>query len=99
MTMLQKCLTAAAIAAVGAAIFESRRATNFGSQVQTLQQQQAPLAGQIQGMQRERDDMSNRLGSLVDENEQLKRNAGGTPRLSGEGGRGKRPAPTRRASV
>src|SRR5258708_38635166 len=98
MTMLQKCLTAAAIAAVGAAIFESRRATNFGSQVQTLQQQQAPLAGQIQGMQRERDDTSNRLVSLVAENEQLKRAGGETLRLRGEVARLKGQPATPRAS-
>jgi RNA polymerase sigma factor (sigma-70 family) len=73
MTALQKTLITAAIAAtVGAGIYEAHQASTLRDQVQTLQQQQTLLTGQIQHLQRERDDASNRLSAATDENAALK---------------------------
>ena len=76
MTTLQKTVIAATFtAAVGTGIFEAHQASQLHGQVQALQQQQAPLAEQIQELQRERDDVTNRLAGLLAENEQLKSNS------------------------
>ena len=73
MTTLQKTLVTATVAVLaGAGIFEARQASQFREQVQTLRQQQAPLAEQISQLQRQRDDATNRLTALIAENEQLK---------------------------
>lgn len=62
MTTLQKTLITVAItAAVGTAIYEARQASILRTEVRTLQQQQGPLAGQIEQLQRERDDALKRL--------------------------------------
>ncbi len=75
MTTLQKTvITAALAAAVGTGIFEARQAAQLRNQVQTLQQHQATLAGQIRELQQERDDATNRLTSLETENQQLQWN-------------------------
>ena len=75
MTTIQKTLITATIAAaVGAGIYEAHQASTLRSQVQTLQQQQAPLAEQIRQLQRERDDATNRLTSSQAENARLKSN-------------------------
>jgi RNA polymerase sigma factor (sigma-70 family) len=67
MTTLQKTAIAATIAILaGAGIYEARQALNLREQNKTLQQQQAPLAGQIQQLQRERDELANRLSALAD---------------------------------
>ena len=68
MTTLQKTvITAAFVAAAGAGIFEARQAANARAEVQTFQQQQAPLTAQIQNLQREHDDATNHLAELRDE--------------------------------
>ena len=68
MTTLQKTvITAVLAAAAGAGIFEAHQAAQLRGQVQTLQQQQAPLAEQIQQLQRERDDATNRLAGMAEE--------------------------------
>jgi RNA polymerase sigma factor (sigma-70 family) len=73
MTTLQKTLiTAAFVATAGTGFFEAHKASQLQNQIQTLQQQQAPLAEQIQQLQRERDDAKNQSASLQAENEQLK---------------------------
>jgi RNA polymerase sigma factor (sigma-70 family) len=73
MTVLQKTAVGAAIAMIaGAGIYEARQAAHLRKQNQALQQQQAPLAAQIQQLQRERDEARNRLVSLFAENERLK---------------------------
>jgi RNA polymerase sigma factor (sigma-70 family) len=73
MTTLQKALvTTALVATVGAGIFEAHQAAQLREQNQILQQQQATLAEQIQKLQNEHDDATNRLASLLAENEQLK---------------------------
>jgi hypothetical protein len=67
MTTPQKGLITAAIALfVVAAIYEARQVAHLRDQVQTLQQQQAPLADQIRQLQRERDDATNRLAAMAD---------------------------------
>jgi uncharacterized protein YlxW (UPF0749 family) len=60
MTTIQKAMiTAALLTAVGAGVYEARRASQLREQVQALQQQQTPLTEQIQHLQRERDDATN----------------------------------------
>jgi RNA polymerase sigma factor (sigma-70 family) len=72
-TTLQKTLVAATVTVLaGAGIYEARQASQLHSQLQTLQQQQAPLAEQIQQLHRERDNVTNRLASLLAENARLK---------------------------
>lgn len=75
MTTLQKtAITAALAAVVGAGIFEAHQASTLQNEVQALQKQQAPLADQMQQMQHERDEATNRLATLLAEMEQLKSN-------------------------
>ena len=73
MTTLQKTIIGATLtAAIGTGIFEAHRNCQLREQVQTLQQQQAPLAEQIRQLQKERDDATNRLTDLLAENSRLK---------------------------
>ncbi len=73
MTTLQKTIVTATVAILaGAGIYEARQASTLRNQVQTLQQQEAPLTGQIRELQRERDDATNRLAGLLAENVRLK---------------------------
>jgi len=58
MTTLQKTIFGATLAAIGIGIYETRQASRLRDQVQTLQQQQAPLTAQILRLQKERDDAS-----------------------------------------
>jgi RNA polymerase sigma factor (sigma-70 family) len=72
MTMLQKTIIGAVLtAAVGTGILEAHKVSQLQNQVQALQQQQAPLAEQIQRLQRERDEVTNRMAGLLAENAQL----------------------------
>lgn len=76
MTTLQKALVAATVVALaGTGIYEAHQAAKLRAQNETLQQQQAPLAGQIQQLQHERDEATNRLAELVAENSRLKSNS------------------------
>jgi len=103
MTTLQKTLITATIAVVaGAGIYEARQAATMRSQVQTLQQQQAPLAQQLRQLQQDRDEARNQLAGLLAENARLKSDAGQTEllKLRGEIGRLRRvTAPDRMAGV
>ena len=75
MTTLQKTIVTATIAVLaGAGIYEARHAALLRDQVQTLQQQQAPLIEQIQQLQRERDNATNRVAGLLAETSRLKSN-------------------------
>lgn len=68
MTTVQKTLITATVAVLaGAGIYELRQAANAHAEVQALQQQQALLTGQIQQLQNERDDSTNRLASIMGE--------------------------------
>jgi len=65
MTTLQKALVTATVAVLaGAGIYEAHRASQLRDRVQTLQQQQAPLAEAVQRLRHERDDAVGRLASL-----------------------------------
>ena len=73
MTTLQKTFFTAALAVVaGAGIYEAHQALRLRDQNQALQQKQLPLAEQIQQLQRERDAATNRLASVIAENENMK---------------------------
>ncbi|MEI2725815.1 MAG: hypothetical protein V9H26_20560 [Verrucomicrobiota bacterium] len=85
MTTLQKSVITAALAvAVGAGIYEARQASQLRDENQTLQQQQAPLASQVEQLQRSYNDATNRLASLRDDNERLNRNTAELLKLRGE---------------
>jgi RNA polymerase sigma factor (sigma-70 family) len=77
MTTLQKAIIGTVLAAtIGAALFEAHQTSRLRDQVQTLQQeQQDPLAGRIQQLERERDDATNRLALLGDEVVALRSNS------------------------
>jgi len=85
MTTLQKTLVTATVAVLaGAGIYEALEASALRNEVQTLQQQQAPLAEQNRQLQSEWEEMTNRLASLAIENEQLMKNANELLRLRGQ---------------
>jgi RNA polymerase sigma factor (sigma-70 family) len=68
LTTFQKALiTGAFIAVAGAGIFAARQAVKSGEENQKLQRQLSPLAAQIQELQREHDDATNRLAWLKSE--------------------------------
>ncbi len=85
MTTFQKTLVAAAVAVLaGVGIYEARQAAQLRDQVQTLQQQQAPLAEQIQQFQGELESASNRVAGMVEELANAKRNNTELLKLRGE---------------
>ena len=85
MTTLQKTLVGATlVAAVGIGIYEAQQASNLQSQVQKLLKQQAPLAGQIQQLQTERDETTRQLAALRADNERLNRNSNELLKLRSE---------------
>ena len=74
MTTLQKTfITVALTAAIGTGVYEARQAVYLRKENQTLQQQQAPLAEQLQKLQQERDAATQQAASLHEENQQLNR--------------------------
>jgi RNA polymerase sigma factor (sigma-70 family) len=88
MTTVQKALIAATlVAAIGAGIYETSQVSHLRAQVSTLQQQQAPLTNQILQLQRERDDATNRVAWLAEENAGLRQSPTEEQRLRGEVGR------------
>ena len=85
MTTLQKTLiTATIVAAVGTGIYEGRHASSLRNQVQLLQQQQASLGAQIEQLQYERDDATNRLALLAGEMAETKSNSAEQLKLRGK---------------
>jgi RNA polymerase sigma factor (sigma-70 family) len=85
MTTLQKTLIIATLAAtVGTGIYEAHHASTLRTQVQMLEQQQAPLAEQSERLTRERDDSIAREATLQQENERLRQTAADVPKLRGE---------------
>ena len=67
MTLLQKTIVSVTIvAAVGAGIFEARQVSKLRSEVQTLQQQQAPLADQLTQLRTENEHLSNQVAQAKD---------------------------------
>ena len=82
MTTLQKTLIAAALtAAIGTGIYEAHQVARLQNQIQTFQQQQAPLGELLQQVRRERDDATNRMAGIVAENSLLKSNPNQTELL------------------
>src|SRR5882724_3075986 len=68
MTTLQKTLIATTlVVAAGSGIYEARQASDLRTQIQNLEQQAPPFIAQIQQVQRERDDATNRLAALTGE--------------------------------
>ena len=68
MTTLQKTIiTAALAAAVGTGIYEARQASTLRTQIQTLQQQQAPLTEQLAQLQAENMQLSNLIAQAKDQ--------------------------------
>ena len=67
MTTLQKTIIGATlIAAVGTGIYEARQASSLRTQVQTLQQQQAPLSEQLTELKTENERLSNLVAQAKD---------------------------------
>ncbi len=65
MTILQKTIVTTTIAVfAGVGIYETREASNGRAEIEALKRQQAPLADQIQQLQRERREAQNRLAQL-----------------------------------
>lgn len=87
MTTLQKTIIGATFAAVvGTGIYEARQAAEARAEAVTLHQQQIPLTNQIQQLQRERDEATNRAALLVEENARLRRNPDELLKLRGQVG-------------
>jgi RNA polymerase sigma factor (sigma-70 family) len=85
MTLLQKTAVTAALALVaGVAIYQARQASQLREQNQALQEQLAPLAGQIQQLQSERDKATNQLAGLSDELALAKKNPSDVLKLRSE---------------
>lgn len=85
MTTLQKTvITAALVTTVGAGIFEAKQAARARAEAQALQQQQAPLAAQIQQLQHERDGATNQAASLAEDLAKIHNNNDELIRLRGE---------------
>ena len=75
MTTLQKTLVTATLAvAVGGGIYETRQVVQLREKIQTFQRKQESLADQLQQLQQERDDATNRLANLLADNSLLKSN-------------------------
>lgn len=88
MTALQKTLLTTTIAVVaGAGIYEARQAAQLRAQLNTLRQQQAPMAEQIQQLQRERDEVVAQRAEAMFEPARTPTIPAETLRLRGEVGR------------
>lgn len=87
MTTLQKTLVTITLAGVtGFGIYEARQAGHLRGQVQTLEQQQAPLTEQVQQLQQEQTEATHRLTNLNTELARAKTNTLELMRLRNEVG-------------
>ncbi len=87
MTTIQKTIIVAALAAaVGTGIYAVHQGAQLRGQIQSLEDQQAPLTAQIQQLQRERDDATNRAASLAGELAGIKKHPAEVLKLRGEVG-------------
>jgi RNA polymerase sigma factor (sigma-70 family) len=87
MTTLQKTLISVTVAVLaGAGIYEVRQNSQLRDQVQTLQQQQAPLPEQVEQLQRERNDATNQLALMTEETVNAKNNRNELLELRGQVG-------------
>jgi RNA polymerase sigma factor (sigma-70 family) len=88
MTTLQKALIGAALAtAVGTGLYEAQRASVLHEQMQALQRQSAPAAGQNDVLRRQLEEASRQLAAMQAQNEKLRRDAGDLARMRDEVGR------------
>jgi RNA polymerase sigma factor (sigma-70 family) len=75
MTTLQKTIVAAAITiAAGIGIYAAHQGAKLNGQIHALQQEQEPLLAQVRRLSQERDETTNRLATLEQENAGLKSN-------------------------
>jgi RNA polymerase sigma factor (sigma-70 family) len=87
MTTLQKTLVTATVAVLaGAGIYEARQASQLRDEVQTLLQQQAPLAEQVRRLQNELGNATNYILGLTEELANTKKNKAELLKLRGEVG-------------
>lgn len=87
MTTLQKTLVATTVTVLlGAGIYEARQAAQLREQVQVLQQQQTPLAEQLQKLERQHEAATNRVAGLIDELAKSKKNPSEVLKLRGQVG-------------
>jgi RNA polymerase sigma factor (sigma-70 family) len=85
MTTLQKAIIGVTLAAaLGAGIYEARRAATLQEQMQSLQRQLAPSAGQNDMLRQQLDEANRQLAALQAQNEKLRRDGADVPRLRGE---------------
>jgi hypothetical protein len=85
MTALQKTFITTAIAlAVGAGIYENRQASALRGQAQRLKEGQASLVEQIQQLQRERGDATNRAAGALGEIDRMRREFAQVLKLRGD---------------
>ncbi len=85
MTTTQKALLTAAVAfAVGAVVHENFRVSGLRGGIEALQRQQEPLAADLAGARRERDEASNQLQVAQRQLQQLRHDTSELPRLRGE---------------
>ena len=85
MTTIQKGLMATGLVlAVSKAVYQAHQASILRLENQRLQQAQAPLAEQIQQLQREHDDSTNRLAGLLIEMERLRGQSAENSKLRGD---------------
>lgn len=85
MTTLHKTLLTVTVAALaGAGVYEVRQNSKMRGQIQTLQLQQAPLAGAIQLLQGNFTMATNRVADLLAENSRLKSNQSEVLKLRSE---------------
>ena len=71
MTLQKTLISVTLIVVIGAGIYEAFQASRLRNQVQIVQQQQTE---QLEQLAHERDDATNQLAALRNENERLKRN-------------------------
>ncbi|HWW01395.1 MAG TPA: sigma-70 family RNA polymerase sigma factor [Candidatus Acidoferrum sp.] len=75
-TMLQKtAITVTIAAALGTGLYEARQASALRATVDSLTQQQAPMAEQVRQLTTEQEDAAHRFAALRAENEQLRRDS------------------------
>jgi len=73
MTTLQKTIVAAALAlAAGTGVYAVHQSSQLRAQIQTLQQERAPLAAQLQQLEQEHKQAAQQLAALTEENARLK---------------------------
>lgn len=85
MTTLQKSLVAATVAVLATVeVHQARQASQLRGQVQTLQEQRAPLAEQNQQLLRERDDLAKKLAAASQGSGQRSGSVNELARLRGE---------------